>query len=193
LIYRALQPLKMTPGRSAVVRLAVARGADVNIISQVSAHFPYSYPHLAMLEWNEASIDLLLELGADATVNPNGPLEYAFYSYGTDMPTELGFIPRDGIFQYFNVAVLAKLLRAGASLDFLAAGDGRRTTVCAISSGMVARNYLRYNGERTTRLTRTTRSSLTSKSLTSTSACARSPRASTCSRVSARTARIATT
>ena len=122
LIYRALQQQVMTPGRSAVVRLVVARGAD---ICQVSANFPLSPLHQAMLEWNEASIDLLLELGADATVNPNGPLEYAFYSYGTDMPTKLGFIPRDGIFQYFNVAVLAKLLRAGASLDFSAAGHLR--------------------------------------------------------------------
>ena len=164
LIYRALQQQVMTPGRSAVVRLVVARGAD---ICQVSANFPLSPLHQAMLEWNEASIDLLLELGADATANLNTPLEYVLSNSD------------ERNFCYFNVAVLAKLLRAGASLEFLAAGDGRRTTVCAISSGMVARNYLRYNGERTTRLTRTTRSSLTSKSLTSTSACARSPRAST--------------
>ena len=132
LIYRALQQQVMTPGRSAVVRLVVARGAD---ICQVSANFPLSPLHQAMLEWNEASIDLLLELGADATVNPNGPLEYAFYSYGTDMPTKLGFIPRDGVF--------ACCVRARRLSSWGPAADGRRKAICAISSRMVAREHLR--------------------------------------------------
>jgi len=66
-----------------------------------------------MLEWNEASIDLLLELGADATANLNTPLEYVLSNSD------------ERNFCYFNVAVLAKLLRAGASLEFLAAGRRR--------------------------------------------------------------------
>ena len=125
LIYRALQ---MSRGgmprhqRNAIVRLVVAQGADVNV-NQASSRGAdvriFSYLHQAMKKWNEGDVDLLLELGADATVNPDGPLEYAFTAYQSTY----------FLFIFFSVAVLRKLLRAGASLDFMVADQRLRHAI----------------------------------------------------------------
>ena len=103
------------PEFPALVSFLVARGADVNLQSQRAPHAGVSCLHRAMLAWNVSTVDLLLKHGADVTLKDDRgltPLEHGFSDCLED----------EDVFCHFNVAILRKLLRAGASLDFLVAG-----------------------------------------------------------------------
>ena len=112
LLYRVFQRGVAAPTRNQLVRYLVARGADVNL--PMFTHDPkYTYLHQGMEAWDSERVDILLELGADVAAKDGRgrtPLESALCQ---------PYLHSALVSCCFNVAILHKMLREGASLEFL--------------------------------------------------------------------------